>query len=84
MCFGPRPNNFLACNAPNNQLYNLGVEIEENSELDLFESYNNHAGDERIPAVVKSMEKELLGLGPKLIILRLFNAYTAFATGMNS
>ena len=49
--FGPRPNNFLACNAPINQLYNLGVEIEENSELDLFESYNNHAGDERIPAV---------------------------------
>ena len=49
----------LACNAPINQLYNLGVEIEENSELDLFESYNNHAGDERIPAVVKSMEKEL-------------------------
>ena len=35
--FGPRPNNFLACNAPINQLYNLGVEIEENSELDLFE-----------------------------------------------
>ena len=57
--FGPRPNNFLACNAPIYQLYNLGVEIEENSELDLFESYNNHAGDERIPAVVKSMEKEL-------------------------
>ena len=57
--FGPRPNNFLACNAPIKQLYNLGVEIEENSELDLFESYNNHAGDERIPAVVKSMEKEL-------------------------
>ena len=57
--FGPRPNNFLACNAPINQLYNLGVEIEENSELDLFESYNNHAGDKRIPAVVKSMEKEL-------------------------
>ena len=62
--FGPRPNNFLACNAPINQLYNLGVEIEENSELDLFESYNNHAGDERIPSVVKSMEEEL-GAGNK-------------------
>ena len=34
--FGPRPMNFLACNAPIQQLYNLGVEIEENSELDLF------------------------------------------------
>ena len=53
--FGPRPIN---------QLYNLGVEIEENSELDLFESYNNHAGDERIPSVVKSMEEEL-GAGNK-------------------
>ena len=57
--FGPRPTNFLACNAPIKQLYNLGVEIEENSELDLFEAFNKHAGDERIPEVVKSMEKEL-------------------------
>ena len=28
--FGPRPLNFLACNAPIQQLYNLGVEIEKN------------------------------------------------------
>ncbi len=62
--FGPRPQNFLACNAPIKQLYNLGVEIEENSELDLFESFNNHAGDERIPGVVADMEKEL-GAGNK-------------------
>ncbi|MCM1467426.1 MAG: fucose isomerase, partial [Alistipes sp.] len=62
--FGPRPENFLACNAPIKQLYNIGVEIEENSELDLFESYNNHAGDERIPDVVKNMEAEL-GAGNK-------------------
>ena len=57
--FGPRPLNFLACNAPIQQLYNLGVEIEENSELDLFEAFNRHEGDERIPAVVKAMEEEL-------------------------
>ena len=57
--FGPRPLNFLACNAPIKQLYNLGVEIEENSELDLFEAFNKHDGDERIPAVVKEMEEEL-------------------------
>ena len=57
--FGPRPNNFLACNAPIKQLYNLGVEVEENSELDLFESFNKHKGDERIPAVIADMEKEL-------------------------
>ena len=62
--FGPRPMNFLACNAPIKQLYNLGVEIEENSELDLFEAFNKHAGDERIPAIVKEMEEEL-GVGNK-------------------
>lgn len=62
--FGPRPLNFLACNAPIKQLYNIGVEIEENSELDLFEAFNKHAGDERIPGVVKEMEEEL-GAGNK-------------------
>ncbi len=62
--FGPRPLNFLACNAPIKQLYNLGVEIEENSELDLFEAFNKHAGDPRIPDVVKDMEAEL-GAGNK-------------------
>nr|WP_303181284.1 L-fucose/L-arabinose isomerase family protein [Lachnoclostridium phocaeense] len=62
--FGPRPLNFLACNAPIKQLYNIGVEIEENSELDLFEAFNKHAGDERIPALVKEMEEEL-GVGNK-------------------
>ena len=62
--FGPRPLNFLACNAPIQQLYNLGVEIEENSELDLFESFNKHAGDARIPEVVADMEAEL-GAGNK-------------------
>ena len=62
--FGPRPQNFLACNAPIKQLYNLGVEIEENSELDLFEAYNKHAGDPRIPDVAKDMAEEL-GAGNK-------------------
>lgn len=57
--FGPRPMNFLACNAPIKQLYNIGVEIEENSELDLYEAFHKHDGDERIPAVVKEMEAEL-------------------------
>ena len=62
--FGPRPLNFLACNAPIKPLYNLGVEIEENSELDLFEAFNKHEGDARIPDVVKEMEAEL-GAGNK-------------------
>ncbi|HEX3076946.1 MAG TPA: fucose isomerase, partial [Lachnospiraceae bacterium] len=55
----------LACNAPIQQLYNVGVEIEENSELDLFAAFNEHANDARIPEVIKSMEKEL-GEGNKM------------------
>ena len=63
--FGPRPQDFLACNAPIKQLYNLGVEIEENSELDLFAAFNEHANDPRIPEVIADMEKEL-GEGNKM------------------
>ncbi|ROR30379.1 L-fucose isomerase-like protein [Mobilisporobacter senegalensis] len=63
--FGPRPQDFLACNAPIKQLYNLGVEIEENSELDLFAAFNDHKDDPRIPEVMKSMEAEL-GDGNKM------------------
>ena len=62
--FGPRPQDFLACNAPIKCLHDLGIEIEENSELDLFASFNAHAGDRRIPVVVADMEKEL-GTGNK-------------------
>ncbi len=62
--FGPRPQDFLACNAPIKQLFNLGVEIEENSELDLFRSFEQHADDERIEAVFQDMKAEL-GAGDK-------------------
>ena len=57
--FGPRPQDFFACNAPIKGLYELGVEIEENSELDLLVSYRAHAGDVRIPAVCGDMRAEL-------------------------
>ncbi|MCD7806245.1 MAG: L-fucose/L-arabinose isomerase family protein [Lachnospiraceae bacterium] len=57
--FGPRPQDFLACNAPIKQLYNVGAEIQENSELDLFEAFHKHAGDSRIPQVAADMAKEL-------------------------
>lgn len=57
--FGPRPQDFLACNAPIKPLFDLGVEIMENSELDLFESFNKHSDDSRIPNLVKEMEEEL-------------------------
>lgn len=57
--FGPRPQDFFACNAPIKGLYELGVEIEENSELDLLVSYKAHAGDKRIDGVCKDMAQEL-------------------------
>ena len=57
--FGPRPQDFFACNAPIKGLYELGVEIEENSELDLLVSYKAHAGDARIPAVCEDMAAEM-------------------------
>ena len=57
--FGPRPQDFFACNAPIKGLYELGIEIEENSELDLLVSYKAHAGDSRIPEVCADMAAEM-------------------------
>ncbi len=64
--FGPRPYDFLACNAPIKPLYDLGVvNVQENSELDLFAAFKAHADDKRIPEIIKDMEKEL-GTGNKM------------------
>ena len=57
--FGPRPQDFFACNAPIKGLYELGIEIEENSELDLLVAYKEHAGDPRIKDVVAEMAAEM-------------------------
>ena len=57
--FGPRPQDFFACNAPIKGLYELGVEVEENSELDLLVSYKEHANDPRIEDVCKDMAAEM-------------------------
>ena len=57
--FGPRPQDFFACNAPIRGLYDLGVEIEENSELDLLVAYREHANDPRIPQVCADMAAEM-------------------------
>jgi L-fucose isomerase-like protein len=63
--FGPRPFDFLACNAPIKPLYDLGVEVQENSELDMFASFNDHAGDSRINDIMADMAAEL-GSGNKM------------------
>ena len=57
--FGPRPQDFFACNAPIKGLYELGIEVEENSELDLLVSYKAHAGDKRIAEVCAEMAAEM-------------------------
>jgi L-fucose isomerase-like protein len=81
--FGPRPFDFLACNAPIKALYDIGVEIQENSELDLYEHYRKLDGDSRIAAIQKDMEKELGG-GNKMpgILPRLAQYELALTTWM--
>jgi len=82
--FGPRPHDFFACNAPIKPLYDLGVEVMENSELDLFVLYNSvDPNDPAIAPIVADMAKEL-GMGnaypdllPKLARFEL--ALTRFA-----
>jgi len=57
--FGPRPQDFVACNAPIKPLYDIGVEIMENSELDLYDIFIKAKGDPSIPAVAADMAGEL-------------------------
>jgi L-fucose isomerase-like protein len=57
--FGPRPQDFLACNAPIKPLYDLGVEIMENSELDLYDIFLGAKDDPKIKSVAEDMAKEL-------------------------
>ena len=57
--FGPRPQDFFACNSPIKGLYELGVEVEENSELDLLVAYQSHKGDPRVGDIIAEMEAEM-------------------------
>lgn len=60
LSFGPRPQDFFACNAPIQPLFDLGIEVMENSELDLFKRYKEAASKhEKIKAVAADMEREL-------------------------
>jgi L-fucose isomerase-like protein len=62
--FGPRPQDFLACNAPIKPLYDLGVEIMENSELDLYDIFLKAKGRPSIKSVARDMARELGGGNP--------------------
>ncbi|WP_026970925.1 L-fucose/L-arabinose isomerase family protein [Aliagarivorans marinus] len=57
--FGPRPHDFVACNAPIKALFDLGVEIMENSELDLFAAFQKAEGHPDVAKVLAEMEAEL-------------------------
>jgi len=57
--FGPRPQDFLACNAPIKPLYDLGVEVMENSELDLYDIFKEASGSPEIKKIAKEMAQEL-------------------------
>lgn len=57
--FGPRPTDFVACNAPIKPLFDLGVEVMENSELDLYDIYLEAKDHPEIPRVKAEMEAEL-------------------------
>ena len=57
--FGPRPQDFLACNAPIKPLYDLGIEIMENSELDLLDIFNKAKDDPNIDTIAEEMANEL-------------------------
>lgn len=57
--FGPRPQDFLACNAPIKPLFELGVEIMENSELDLYDIYRSAEKDPEVEETAADMAREL-------------------------
>jgi len=57
--FGPRPQDFVACNAPIKPLYDIGVEVMENSELDLYDIYKSAGNDPAVKTVAEDMAEEL-------------------------
>ncbi len=68
--FGPRPQDFYACNAPIRPLFDLGVEVMENSELDLYDMFQKAGEGPEVEAIAADMAAEL-GTGnqyPDLLI----------------
>jgi len=57
--FGPRPFDFLTCHAPIQPLYDMGVEVMENSELDLFDLVQAEKGSSDAKRVAGEIAKEL-------------------------
>lgn len=60
--FGPRPQDFYACNAPIKPLYDLGIEVMENSELDLYDIFLKTKENPDVKKVAQEMSADL-GVG---------------------
>jgi L-fucose isomerase-like protein len=60
--FGPRPQDFLTCHAPIKPLADLGIEIMENSELDLYDIFLK-AKDSPLQITIEKDMKHTLGKG---------------------
>lgn len=57
--FGPRPFDFLTCHAPIQPLFDMGVEVMENSELDLFDIVQMEKGSPDVKRIAGEIAKEL-------------------------
>jgi L-fucose isomerase-like protein len=57
--FGPRPFDFLTCHAPIQPLYDLGIEIMENSELDLYDLVQAEKDNAQVRRIADEMAAEL-------------------------
>jgi L-fucose isomerase-like protein len=59
IAFGPRPFDFLTCHAPIQPLYDMGVEIMENSELDLYDLVQAEKDNPDVKRIAGEIAKEL-------------------------
>jgi L-fucose isomerase-like protein len=57
--FGPRPFDFLTCHAPIQPLFDLGIEIMENSELDLYDLVQSEIGSPESQRIAGEITAEL-------------------------
>jgi L-fucose isomerase-like protein len=57
--FGPRPFDFLTCHAPIQPLFDMGVEIMENSELDLLDIVQAQKDKPEVKKITQEMAAEL-------------------------
>jgi len=57
--FGPRPFDFLTCHAPIQPLFDMGVEIMENSELDLLDIVQAQKDSPAVKKIAQEMAAEL-------------------------